>query len=346
MKCGVYMEYDSIKKIKKEALFSLIEYSFRGLFWAIIVISMIVGLFSKMDVFSKMFLGFFTLLCLSGFLNALSIIIKNFRELKKPQKNSRFLRYGTPDMINEILYNLDENSVYSDDKIVIDNKYIMIKKSLNSLCALEDIVGVYKFVLRTNLAKTNYGLKYHDKYGKEYVVSYSYRWSDVDIDNILYCLYPRCVNAKFGYNDETLNYVKSNIKKEPRKFRIRESKDIVSEFINNNIEEKYDEDLKETYDNSKNKDNFEDCDDKVQHNKIDENDDFFKEDFEFSYAKVKEVLKKIGFESYATFKKHVYETKKIERKKFDNKEKEIDYLVQAVGYENFEDFYNTNMEVE
>lgn len=79
---------------------------------------------------------------------------------------------------------------------------------------------------------------------------------------------------------------------------------------------------------------------------ISKDDDFFKEEFEFSYAKVKKVLKKIGFDSYATFKKHVYDSKKIERKKFDNKEEEIDYLVQAEGYENFEDFYNTNMEID
>ena len=79
---------------------------------------------------------------------------------------------------------------------------------------------------------------------------------------------------------------------------------------------------------------------------VKEEDDFFKEEFEFSYAKVKKVLKKIGFDNYATFKKHVYDLKNIKRKKFDNKEEEINYLVQAVGYENFEDFYNTNMDID
>lgn len=79
---------------------------------------------------------------------------------------------------------------------------------------------------------------------------------------------------------------------------------------------------------------------------IDENDDFFKEEFEFSYAKVKEVLKKLGYNNYATFKKEVYNSKKIKRKKFDNKEDEINYLVKALDYDDFEDFYTTNIEVD
>lgn len=94
--------------------------------------------------------------------------------------------------------------------------------------------------------------------------------------------------------------------------------------------------------------NFEDYDEDLENfygynDIIDENDEFFIENFEFSYTKVKKVLMKIGYETYSDFKNDIYEVKKIKKKNFENIEQEINYLVKSLGYYDFEDFYKTNM---
>ena len=125
---------------------------------------------------------------------------------------------------------------------------------------------------------------------------------------------------------------------------IMKEKIMDKEEIDTDLDYEYDEDLEDFDDNV---DNEEIYDEVLDEEDIDENDDFFKEEeFEFSYAKVKEGLKKLGYNNYATFKKEVYNSKKIKRKKFEDKEKEVDYLVKTLGYDDFEDFYYTNIEDE
>ena len=78
------------------------------------------------------------------FLIILEGIKDAIKDYKHPLENSRFLRYGPPDKINEIIIDLNNNPIYSDSKIILNNKFICVKKRLSSLCALEDIIAVYK----------------------------------------------------------------------------------------------------------------------------------------------------------------------------------------------------------
>lgn len=119
---------------------------------------------------------------------------------------------------------------------------------------------------------------------------------------------------------------------------IDEHKDAKSED-NEDYDEDYDEDLEDMYNNDDDIIKEDETDDEIS---IEEDEDF-NEDFEFSYDKVKEVLKKIGYTNFATFRKEVYENKHIKRKKFENKEDECNYLVSSLGYDDFEDFYISNM---
>lgn len=129
------------------------------------------------------------------------------------------------------------------------------------------------------------------------------------------------------------------------------NEDDEDEYYDEDLEDYYDEDIEDMYTETEEKQSEEDETDdssEIEKNEknveIGEDDDFFKEEFEFSYAKVKEVLKNMGYNNYATFKKEVYESKKVKRKKFDDKEKEVDYLVKALGYDDFEDFYCSNID--
>lgn len=164
---------------------------------------------------------------------------------------------------------------------------------------------------------------------------------------LLYLIMVKITNNKYGKtelveedDEEEYTYVCPSCKREV-KYGTRFCKYCSTEIDWGNDdedEEEYDEDLDEEYDEDLEDSNFYE-----EEEDIDENDEFFKEQFVFSYDKVKEVLKKMGYTSFATFRKEVYENKHIKRKKFEDKEKECNYLVKALGYDDFEDFYNENM---
>lgn len=354
---------DSVKEIKSAALSRIIKQILYECLFGFIIVATIFGLIGgKLEsgyvIIALIFLVFVIFL----FRSILENIIEDYNEYKNPQNNSRFLRYGSPDKINKIISEVNNNPIYYDEKIAFNNKFIYIKSDLNSLCALEDIIALYKFTFKRNGQKSKIGIKYHDKFGKEYAIVYSYLFSDVDLDKIIKYLIPRCKNAKFGFTNDTLNYVKNYKVEEPNKYDnriIKEIKveqelvneDVEDEYYDEDLEDYYDEDLEDIYSETEEEQSEEDETDdssEIEEDEDDveigEDDDFFKEEFEFSYAKVKEVLKNMGYNNYATFKKEVYESKKVKRKKFDDKEKEVDYLVKALGYDDFEDFYYSNID--
>ena len=161
---------------------------------------------------------------------------------------------------------------------------------------------------------------------------------------IYYLIMVKITNSKYGKTEiadneeEDYAYVCPHCKREI-KYGIKYCKYCSTEIDwGNDDEEEIDEDeAEEEYD-----DDLEDINDYDEED-IDEDDEFFKEEFVFSYDLVKEVLKKMGYTSFATFRKEVYENKHIKRKKFEDKEEECNYLVRALGYDDFEDFYNENM---
>lgn len=358
---------DSLKEIKDSALKRIIRLLLYELFFGLIIVLLIFGLIGffnskvELEVWHVIFLIIMLVFSIFMFREFMNSIIDNYEEYKNPEKNERFLRYGSPEKVNRLTNDVLNKPIYNDEKLVFNNKFILEKSDLNSLCALEDIIAIYKFTYKRNGQMSKVGLKYHDKFGKEYAVIYSYLWSDVDLDKVLKYLIPRCKNARFGYTKETLDYVKNYRVAEPTSYNNREIKDVIvaQELVNDEekeeeYDEEYDEDLEDMYDREEYDEDLEefnnsdeepeDTTEEDYKEDIDENDEFFKEEFEFSYAKVKEVLKKLGYDNYVTFKKEVYESKKIKRKKFEKKENEVNYLVKALGYEDFEDFYNTNIE--
>lgn len=145
-------EYDSFKIIKKESFKKIIFGIVFDFFWGAFIIAAICGLtylFIKYGIDKiyfclliillpiLLFLFIFFLITLEGIKEAI-------KDYKHPLENSRFLRYGPPDKINEIIIDLNNNPIYSDSKIILNNKFICVKKRLSSLCALEDVIAVYK----------------------------------------------------------------------------------------------------------------------------------------------------------------------------------------------------------
>ena len=168
----------------------------------------------------------------------------------------------------------------------------------------------------------------------------------IDISNLFFAITLGENVDKCDNKGITLSMTSSVLNNALKTKKTTNKKEVIKEKIEKNTDEEqdyeYDEDLEEFNNSYEDEDIVEDD----YEEDIDENDEFFKEEFEFSYAKVKEVLKKLGYDNYATFKKEVYNSKKIKRKKFEDKEEEVNYLIKALGYDDFEDFYITNMENE
>ena len=152
-------------------------------------------------------------------------IVSIIKYIINPESDLVFRKYGSFDKIDKIIEQMYQDNKYEDNRIIISNKFIYIKKHVYSLCALEDIVGVYKFIVKRNGQVTSEGISYHDKYGSEYRTNYSYLLDTVDLDKIIKILIPRCKNAKFGYTDGTRKYIYSQKSEIPKQYDGRNIKE-------------------------------------------------------------------------------------------------------------------------
>ena len=258
-------EYDSFKIIKKESfkkiVFGIVFDFFLGAF-IIVAICGLIYLFIKNGIDKIYFYLLIILLPLLllffiFFLIILEGIKDAIKDYKHPLENSRFLRYGPPDKINEIIIDLNNNPIYSDSKIILNNKFICVKKRLSSLCALEDVIAVYKEkkYIPSRYRRAEVRLYYYDKFGKSYSVSYSYLFDNVKcVDIIIDCLMKRCKKAKFCNRKEIFDYLDSYKKEEEPEYynnriikEIKVKKELVSKKDNLSDEEFYDEDLEDFY---------------------------------------------------------------------------------------------------
>lgn len=189
-----------------------------------------------------------------------------------------------------------------------------------SLAGRQDIVEIF---ISCGISVLIYYLFYvsiaNKRYGKTDIVDDEVEELNEETNDYLY-ICPKC-RKEIKYGTKYCNYCSTEID------------------WDGEIEGEHDEDLAD-YDEYLDENIEEDSNVEEE---VDENDEFFKEDFEFSYDKLKEVLKKMGYENFATFRKEVYENKHIKRKKIEDKEEECNYLVKALGYDDFEDFYKENM---
>lgn len=212
------MEISEItKNIKKNYFYDSYSY-----FWRLLLVSIPIGLgiysliednffddFTISDyTFSEIIFTIFIISIFVLFFVAFAYgFVKNFYYYLHPNKNNIYNLYGNlDDVVNEISSSIE----YDDKQIIISKNYIICKKDYRKLVHLNDILGVYIQVHKTNYVTDSYNIIVHNKYNDVYNFEYSNYEKDI-ANNVLAILTFKCKNAKFGYTNETLQYVHNNI---------------------------------------------------------------------------------------------------------------------------------------
>lgn len=115
--------------------------------------------------------------------------------------------YGNIDkIIDEI--NLDYE--YTDSKMIIAKNYLIAKNDYRKIFSYNNILGIYTRVHKTNFTIDEYSIVISDKYNNIELFDYSPNEKHV-MEETFMRLIPKCKNARFGYTNETLQYIKDNI---------------------------------------------------------------------------------------------------------------------------------------
>lgn len=326
-------KFNSQKQVQSSAIYSVTMGLIVSLVYAIILVSILL----KLDTVNKEKSLFYILIIFifsySYYKFFTSCFLYNLKILINKETADIFKVYGTPRQIDEIVEQIHKEKYYEDDKVIISNRFLYSKTNINDLCALKDILIIYEDKRSNKGANITKDLVFCDKFGTKHTISYSRLTNEViDFDNALKVLRPRCKNAKIGYNLSNLNYVKQNT--------INLSNDYVPEIIEKVI---IDKELYEKPKKYKQINPIYDYDEDLVDYYNDEEINVFDEEKIFE-ENILEVLKILDYDNYEVFKKDIYEVKKIPVKEFNTKKEECDYLVQALGYNDFYDFYESNVE--
>ncbi len=202
------MDNNIIQDLKKKYLLDSIKrFLFFLLFLPFIIFLVIADVrnfsFDFDTLLMSVFILFWTIL--TFFL--LSSSIKYFQLYLNPSKIDILEKY--PDL-DKIILEINNNSVYSDEVVSISDNYIVSKKDYRNLFKLDEILGVYLNVHKTNYVIDAYNIVITDKYNKTSFFTYASNQKGI-LDNAMNVLTHKCTNAKFGYNKETLNYIKENV---------------------------------------------------------------------------------------------------------------------------------------
>lgn len=325
--------FNSKKQVQSSAIYSVTIGLIISLMYGIILINIILKLNTVNKEQNVLYILIIFILSYSYYKFFKSCFLYNLKILTNKGTADIFKIYGNPRQIDLIIKQIHNEKYYEDTKVIISNRFLYSKTNINDLCALKDILIIYEDKSSNKGMNITRDLVFCDKFGTKHTICYSKLTNEVtDFDDALKALKSRCKNAKIGYSLSNLNYVKQNT--------INLGNDYIPETIEEVIVDKelyekskiykqinpiydYDEDLADYYNDE-------------EINVLDE-EEIFEEN-------ILEVLKILDYDNYETFKRDIYEVKKISVKEFNTKKEECDYLVQALGYNDFYDFYESNVE--
>lgn len=119
----------------------------------------------------------------------------------KPKTSNIITRYGDLNNLSKILETIYNDVVYQDDNIVISSEYILNKKWISNLVAINDILWIYEKTTKYNgIITKDKKIVVRDAHGDER----EYKYSDT-----LFSLFSKiCINAKVGYTIDNERYYK------------------------------------------------------------------------------------------------------------------------------------------
>lgn len=123
--------------------------------------------------------------------------------------NSKYVK-KTPNIL-ELADDIYENKVYEDNFITISKRAIAKKRDITSVTDLNDVLGIYEHIQRTNGIVTSHIVKLELRNGSVIGINVYARKKDTK-DNLVLTISNYCPNAMVGYTGEMLNYLKKERK--------------------------------------------------------------------------------------------------------------------------------------
>lgn len=152
---------------------------------------------------------FLAIICSLFAIPGMITLYKKFLLLINPFRSDLFKKYGDVEKITEIYTEIQQSAEYEDDVLIVSKNYICDKKSVQKLIANNDVLGIHKFVHKTNLIIDYYAVVVIDKYGEEYYFCYKEDQEDKCLSALNY-IATKCKNAEVGYTQDELDHVKNN----------------------------------------------------------------------------------------------------------------------------------------
>ncbi len=196
------------KQIRNQNIKSFLYYLFFALLFTIITIFLWIGQFQ--EEFS-LFMLIITIGMSVATICIDYITIKSLMVIISPASSMIFKKYGNSNEIEKILNKINNNIVYQDDSIIISKDYAMKKNDIESIVSFDNVLAVYKMINKQTgvIVSVSYQVAIIDKYND--LISFSYSKDEEEKANeVISILAKKCKNAKIGYSQETLQYVKNN----------------------------------------------------------------------------------------------------------------------------------------
>lgn len=111
--------------------------------------------------------------------------------------------------INDALDEIEATALYDDKRLIVSQRFIVSKKDCRDLFLLDDILGIYVRVHKTNFVIDKYTIVIADKFDRSANFDYSPKQKEI-MEQVLLILTSKCKHAKVGYSQETLDYIKNN----------------------------------------------------------------------------------------------------------------------------------------
>ena len=146
--------------------------------------------------------GLFTIVAVVAFIKKIILVFK-------PLRSDVFKKFGDLDKLTQICDELKHTKEYEDNSIVISKNYISHPERINMLIEIEGVLAVHKSVHKTNFFVDYYQVVITDNYGE----TFNFTYPEDEEEKCLYVLgllAEKCKNAKFGYTQEAMDYVRNN----------------------------------------------------------------------------------------------------------------------------------------
>lgn len=198
------MMKSAVKNIKNNYLLDSIKCLGRGILYGLGFIT-IINLGKNTGLEFLLFI-IVDLIFLGSAVFSLHHWFKNFYFFLYPFKSNIYKVYGD---ISKILDEIELTAEYDDKQIIISERFVISKCDYRNLFLFDDVLGIYVQVHRTNLITDRYSIVVADKFERIAMFNYLPKQKDI-VNEVLLILISKCKNAKIGYSDETLDYIKSN----------------------------------------------------------------------------------------------------------------------------------------